>query len=452
MSANLTEGKILSTLLRLGLPIAGVQAMNMAYNITDMFWLGRVSSDALAATGVAGLYLWLSVGLMIIGRVGAEIGVSQARGREDIDAAYHFSRTALYISAFLGLAYGAFLFFLRNPLVGFFDFEEVHVAAYAISYIGIMALGMPAMFIGSSIDGTFVASGNSRTPFIIGSSGLILNMILTPIFIFSLGLGVIGAAASSVISQYTVFAVRLYAIKFLKNRPFEVYSFLMPFKLDDTVKKILRLTLPISLENSLFPFLTMWTTRFEVGFGASAVSLSRVGTQIESLSWLVGAGFGAALTAFVGQNFAAKKFERVTRGVRYTSGVLLIWGLFVTLVLAFGGNFFFDIFLPEYAYNVELRRLFITFLRILAACQIFSNLEFVATNAFRGKGKTIPPSVVSISSNLIRVPLAFGLSLTPLGLLGIWIAVSFTSGLRGLAVMLWYIIDSMFEHKRRDMA
>jgi len=196
----------------------------------------------------------------------------------------------------------------------------------------------------------------------------------------------------------------------------------------------------------------MWTTRFEVGFGASAVSLSRVGTQIESLSWLVGAGFGAALTAFVGQNYAAKKLERVSQGVHYAGGVLVLWGLFVTLVLAFGGSLFFDIFLPEYAYNLELRQLFITYLLILAACQIFSNLEFLATNAFRGKGKTIPPSVVNITSNLIRVPLALGLSLTPLGLLGIWIAVSFTAGLRGLVVVLWYIIDNILESKRRELA
>ena len=443
MNSDLTKGKIFPSLLRLGLPIAGVNAMNMAYNITDMFWLGRVSSDALAATGVSGLYLWLSVGLMLIGRVGAEVGVAQSRGRGDIDAAYRFSRTAIYIAAILGLAYGIFLITLSGPLVGFFNFQEATVVAYATAYIAIMAIGIPAVFISSSIDGTFLASGNSRLPFIIGSSGLILNMILTPIFIFVLNLGVVGAAVSSIISQYVVFVARILALKYLKNRPFDEYKFIMPFNFrDDTVKDIFKLTWPICLENTLFPLLTMFTTRFEAGFGASAVSMSRVGVQIESLSWLVGGGFGAALTAFVGQNFGAGKFDRVSAGVRYAFFALLVWGSFVTLILWFGGGAVFAVFLPEYAPYPEMAQLFITYLRILAVCQIFANLEFAATNAFRGKGKTLPPSIVSISSNLIRVPLAFALSLTPLGLLGIWAAISFTAGIRGVAIVIWYVVDN----------
>jgi len=443
MNTDLTKGKIFPSLLRLGLPIAGVNAMNMAYNITDMFWLGRVSSDALAATGVSGLYLWLSVGLMLIGRIGAEVGVAQSRGRGDVDAAYKFSRTAIYIAAILGLVYGIFLITLRTPLVGFFNFQEATVVAYATAYIAIMAIGIPAVFISSSIDGTFVASGNSRMPFLIGSSGLILNMILTPIFIFVLNLGVVGAAVSSVISQYAVFVARVLALKYLKNRPFEVYQFIMPFNFrDGTVKDIFKLTWPICLENTLFPLLTMFTTRFEAGFGSSAVSMSRVGVQIESLSWLVGGGFGAALTAFVGQNFGAGKFDRVSAGVRYAVGALLVWGVFVTSVMWFGGGMVFTIFLPEYAPYPEMAQLFITYMRILAACQIFANLEFAATNAFRGKGKTLPPSIVSISSNLIRVPLAYVLSLTPLGLLGIWVAISFTASIRGIAVAIWYILDN----------
>jgi len=450
INGNLAEGKIFSSLLRLGLPIAGVQVMHMAYNITDMFWLGRVSSDALAASGVAGLFLWLSVGLMIIGRVGAEVGVAQSKGQGDDAAAYRYSRAALYIAAALGILYGSILILFRTPLIGFFNFQEANVAADAADYLAIMALGIPAIFIASSIDGTFVASGNSRTPFLIGSAGLIFNMILTPIFIFSLGLGVFGAAVSSVIAQYTVFVVRIAAIKRFKNRPFDTYQFMVPFSFSAIISDlrtgtsghIFKLTLPICLEQTLFPLLTMVTTRFEVSFGAFAISMSRVGSQIESLSWLVGAGFGAALTAFVGQNFGAGKMDRISKGVRYAGYSLGVWGIFVTVVLWFGGDIIFTVFLPEYAPDPEMRSIFTTYLRILAACQILANLEFVATNAFRGKGKTVPPSVVSITSNVIRVPLAYFLSLTPLGLLGIWTAVSITGGLRGAGVCLWYIWDT----------
>ena len=451
MRGDLTRGKIFSALLRLAIPLAGGSVMQMAYNLLDMFWLGRVSGEAVAATGAAGLFIWLSVGLMTIGNVGAEVGVSQARGRGDFADAYRFSRASLYISAALGLIYGAFLFLFRAPLVGFFRFQELQVAADASAYTGIIAFGIPAMFISSTIGSTFVASGNSRTPFIINSIGLILNMILTPVMILPLGfgLGVFGAAVSSGISKYFVLILSLIAVKHSKNRPFDEYRFRAKIRIPaivqdlrtGTANKIFRLTIPVCLENTLWPLLTLVTTRIEVSFGAFALTISRVGVQVESLIWLVGGGFGGALTSFVGQNFGAGKSERISRGVKYTAYSMIAWAGLVMIFMWFAGGFVFRIFLPEYVGNTEMRSLFITHMRILAAFAIPFSLHIVAGGAFQGEGKTIPPSVTSIASNLIRVPLAFFLSRTSLGVLGVWFAISFTAGLRGLSVFIWYLWD-----------
>jgi len=453
---DLTQGGIIGNLLRLALPLAGGSFLNMAYNLTDIFWLGRVGNDAIASAGTAGLFIWLSVGFMLVGRVGAEIGVSQARGRGDLAEAYRYSKTALYISAALGLLYGAFLFFFRNALVGFFNFEEAHVAADTAIYMGITAAGMPALFIAASISGTFNASGNSRTPFIISGCGIALNMILSPIFILLLDMGVTGAAFTSVVSKYVVLAAVLVAVKRSKNRPFDIYrltarprfSVIYEDFRTGKAREIIKLTLPIWLENTLFPLLSIATARFEVAFGAFAVSISRVGGQIESLSWLVGAGFGAALTAFVGQNFGAGKPERISRGVRYSAVFMTGWGLMVTAILWFGSPVVLAMFLPEFVQDPEMTALVVSNLRILAICQVFMNLEFVATNAFRGRGRTVPPSVTGITTNVIRVPLAFILSRSALGLPGVWIAISFTASLRGLSIFLWYMIDMKKERGR----
>ncbi|MCL2839250.1 MAG: MATE family efflux transporter [Defluviitaleaceae bacterium] len=438
MHRDLTQGKIFSTLMRLALPIAGAQVMHMAYNLTDMFWLGQVSEYALAASGAAGLFLWLSMGFLMIGRIGAEVGVAQARGRGDIVAAYSFARMSIYVAVVLGTLYGAFLIIFRHPLVAFFNFYDTGVAVDTAMYTAIMAIGIPANFIVNAAHASFVASGNSRTPFLISSSGLILNMILTPIVVFSMGLGVFGAALSSVFSQYVVFIITIIAIKRFRTRPFAKFEFITPVEMSK-IKEIFYIATPVGLENMLWPLLTIVTTRFELEFGDFALAMSRVGTQVESLSWLVGAGFGAALTAFVGQNFGAGKHDRIAKGVRYSTYILIFWGALVTSVLWFGGDVILAIFLPNFLAQEDMRQLFITYLRILAACQIFANLEYVASNAFRGKGRTIPPSISSITSNLIRVPLAFILSRTPMGVLGVWSAISLTSGLRGVMVCLWYL-------------
>ena len=444
---DLTQGKIFSTLLRLSVPIAGAQVIQMAYNLTDMFWLGRVSGDAVAAAGAAGMFMWLAVGLLMVGRIGAEVGVAQARGRGENAVAYDYSRAAIFIAFGLGVLYGAFLFVFRDILVGFLDFYETHVATDTVAYMAVIAFGMPAMYVSAAITGTFVSSGNARTPFLINGGGLVFNMLITPIFIFVLDLGVIGAAASSSIAKIAVMIVSLIAIKRFKSRPFDEYHFFDSGKIYNNVKAIFKMAWPVSLENTVWPLFTLAVTRIEIGFGSSALAMSRVAIQVESLSWLVGAGFGAALTAFVGQNFGAGRFDRISKGVRYSVGVLIVWGAIVSVILWFGGGIIFQVFLPHYAINIEMRSLFITYLRMLAITQIFANMEYVGSNAFRGIGHTLPPSVVSISSNIIRVPLAFALSLTGLGILGVWGAVAFTSALRGIGSCTWYYFKNRRDNK-----
>jgi len=275
-------------------------------------------------------------------------------------------------------------------------------------------------------------------------------MILSPIFILGLGLGVVGAGVTSVIAQYTVLVAMFVAVKRFRSRPFDVFKLTARFDFSairaefthGKARDILRLTWPICLENTLFPLLTMATTYFEVAFGAFAVSISRVGTQVESLSWLVGAGFGAALTAFVGQNFGAGKHDRINQGVRYTTIFMLGWGALVASVLWFGSPVIIAAFLPGYASDPDMVRLVVSNLRILAACQEFSKYKLVPTKAFRGKGRTLPPSITGITSNVIRVPLALVLSrFTPLGLLGVWAAISATAALRGVSIFIWYHLD-----------
>ncbi|NEW84742.1 MAG: MATE family efflux transporter, partial [Mariniphaga sp.] len=71
---NLTKGSIPRQLIRLSLPIMGTSFVQMAYNLTDMIWLGKVGSDSVAAVGVASFFTWFGVSIMLIARIGAEIG------------------------------------------------------------------------------------------------------------------------------------------------------------------------------------------------------------------------------------------------------------------------------------------------------------------------------------------------------------------------------------------
>jgi len=438
---DLTRGPIPRKLLAIALPIVSTQIMQMTYNLTDMFWLGRVGYGAVAASGTAGLYIWLSVGFMLLGRMGAEIGVSQSLGRGDDTAALEYSQNAFFIAVLSGVLFGASLILFSRQLVGFFNFQETSVAADTEAYLSIIGISMPLSFVSSVIAGTFNASGNTKTPFIISGAGFLLNMAADPVLIFTFGLGVKGAAVATVIAQTTVCALMIFAVKKSGRRPFEKYIFFVR-PLWERLKQILKWTIPIGLESCLFCFLTMLTSRFEVAFGAYAIAVGRVGSQIESLSWLVGGSFGSALTAFVGQNFGAGENGRVRTGVRAAALCMTCWGIGVTMLLVFAGGAIFNVFLPD----PSLTALGVKYLRIIAVCQIPMNLEAVAGNAYKGTGRTVKPSAVSITSNVIRVPLAYLLS-RMVGLTGVWIAVSATACLRGVWISAWYIKDEYMKKR-----
>jgi len=442
---NLTEGGILKKLLLVALPIIGTQLMQMAYNLTDVFWVARVGSDAVASVGSAGMFLWLSYGFLLIGRMGAEIGVSQHLGKGDKKSALVFSQNAMVVALVLGLLFSMMMIFFSKTLIGFFHFQEKEVADNAAIYISIVGYTMSLNFVSSVATGTFNASGNSHTPFVINGIGLLLNIILDPVFIFLFGMGVRGAAIATVISQLVSCSALIVALVFSKHRPFEHYSFL--FKPDfDKIKRILKWSVPIGLESILFCFLSMISTRIEASFGADAVAASRIGVQIEALSWLIGGGFGSAVVAFVGQNYGARKEERVHKGTRIALAVMTVWGTIITLVLIFLGGAIFSFFLPV----PRLVALGKRYLFIMAFSQLSMNIESVISGVFKGRGRTIPPSIVSAVCNTTRPIMAYILSRTSLGLSGVWIAVTLSTVFWGVWLCLWHFYSSSSYNKKSN--
>ena len=430
---DLTSGSILRKLLLVAVPIMGTQLMQMAYNLVDVAYLGRVGSDAVAASSTAGFYLWLSNAFLLLGRMGAEIGVSQALGRGDGDDARRYARGAVWLAVSLGMAFGLAMILLRAPLIGFFRLKEQNVVAEARRYLVITSLAMPFAFLSAAGNAVFTASGNSRMPFVINSVGLVFNMILDPVLIFGAKLGVIGAATATASAQVFVCILAMVALKQAKHRPFETIRLL---KRPDWVhiRQMLRWSVPVALESLFYTFLSMLTTRLVASYGAGPVAAVDVGTQIESLSWLVGGGFGSAVTAFIGQNYGARRQDRIDRCVRSSLLVMTGWGVLVSLALYFLGGAMFLVFLPDRS----LLPVGALYLRIMAFSELFLCVEGVASGAFRGCGQTRQSAVASICANISRVILAYALSRTSLGIAGVFWGITISTDVRVLWIVIWY--------------
>ncbi len=435
---DLTKGGILSKLLLVAFPIMGTQLMQMTYNLTDMFWLGRMENSvtAVAASGLAGMFMWLSMALIMIGRMGSEIGTSQNLGRGDLDAAREYAQDSAGIALALGVGYGAVLIAFAGPLISLLQVKEPAVFTAACAYLRIVGLGVALTFVSAAITGSFNGAGNSRLTFLANATGLIVNMILDPLMILRWGWGIQGAAVATIIAQTVVLVLMVWFSKRHPQRPFPHFQIFG--RIDKSrARQILSWSLPISLENAAFTSLAMVVTGMvSAWYGETAVAVQRVGSQIESLSWLIGGGFASATTAFVGQNCGARQWKRIHKGYRISLAVLLGWETFVTALLMLGGRFLFSLFLSEPPAILDMGA---TYLRILALSQVFMALEGACSGVFRGMGQTLPPSICSIISNLLR-PLLCWVFAKLIGLNGLWAGIAVSAALRGTFMLTWYTL------------
>jgi putative MATE family efflux protein len=430
----------------------GTSFVQMAYNMTDMIWLGRLSSESVAAVGTAGFFTWLAMAFILIPKVGAEVGVAQSVGRKDLKGAKSYIRHTLQMIIGLGVLYGAFLILFRRPLIEFFHLGTSKVEDMAVTYLVIVSLGMVSYFINPVFTSIFNGYGNSKTPFLINAVGLVVNMALDPLMIFGFGpfpaMGVAGAALATILAQFIV--TLLFILQARKET--HIFSRINLFERPEKEKLrwIVKLGLPVAVQSGLFTFFAMILARIISKWGPVPIAVQKVGSQIESISWMTAGGFSTALSTFVGQNYGAKKWRRIVKGYFAAMGLMAGIGVFATALLIFGARPVFSIFIPE----EETIKQGIVYLKILGVSQLLMCIEIGTQGAFNGLGKTIPPSVVGILGNALRIPMAIFLAAENLlGLNGVWWSISISSILKGLFLFGWFLIflktNPNFAQKRK---
>ena len=433
---DLLHGKIMRSLCILAVPIVMTYFIQMAYNFIDMIWIGRLGSGAVAGVGVAGMFTWFSNGLVMMAKMGGQVKIGHCLGAGDDDDARRYLGAALKLGIVFALFFGIGINILAHSLIGFFHLSSPAVIHDAVLYLRITCGLVIFTFMNQIFTSSFNVYGDSRTPFIMNTCGLVSNVIADPLLIFGIGpfpaLGVAGAAVATVFAQMFVFILFIFAIrkrhplyrglKLAEPRPFQYYT------------QIIRIGLPLSLQDMLFSCCSMLIARFVAVYGDGAAQ--KVGTQVESLSWMAADGFMAAINAFISQNYGAGQLDRVKAGYRSIMKIVLVWGSLCTLLLVFLPGPIFRIFLNDDA----VLPIGIDYLRIMGFSQLFMCAEITTAGAFGGLGNTLPPSSESILLTCMRIPLLLILTKTPLGLSGIWWSISISSILKGIVLVSWYLI------------
>ena len=446
-SINLVSGNILSTLFKLAVPILGTSFIQMAYNMVDMIWVGRIGSNAVAAVGTAGFFTWFGTSLVFISKIGAEIGVAQSIGKKNDKEKNKFIYNSLFINIIIAIIYTIILLIFRKSFIDFFKLGDLEIVNMSINFLVIVSIGMIFSFLNPLFTGIFNASGSSKIPFLINTIGLVFNIVFDPILIFGLfgfpKLGVEGAAIATVTAQAIVTII--FIISFVKNG----YNLSLKNKkyLDKEVCfKICKLGIPTALQNCGFAFFAMIIGRIVASWGPVAIAVQKVGSQIEAISWMTAEGFATALTAFVGQNYGANKWDRILKGYKATMIMACTIGIFSTILFVFFGESIFSIFIPE----EEAILSGAIYLKILGYSQLFMCIEITTSGAFSGFGDTVTPSWVSIILTGFRIPIAIFLSsILALGINGVWWSISGTSIVKGILLLILFIFMIIIPNRKK---
>ena len=432
---DFTRGAIFGPLVRLAMPIMATSFVQMAYNLTDMAWVGRLGSESVAAIGAVGMLMWLNSSFAMLSKIASEVSICQALGARKRHEAMACASHTTTISLLMALVMAVVLYSGAGFILSFFKLST-HISNLAVDYLHIVSTAVPFTFLVLNFSGIYNGAGRSNIPFYIVTSGLVCNMALDPLFIFGIsgvfeGMGVKGAAIATWISQGIVLLLFVYRLR-KSDGILDRFPFLVRLRGNLTLR-VLRLGFPVAMMTLFFASINTFLARIASIYGGHlGITTQTTGGQIEAITWSTSQGFSTALGAFVAQNFGAGKMSRAWRAYRDTLMVMLSLGVAVSAAFLFFGDKIFGVIIPEAA----AARAGGDYLWVMGFSQIFMMIELTTQGMFNGMGRTTPPAVVSIVFNFARIPMAL-LFASWMGITGVWWAISASSVIKGIILPLW---------------
>lgn len=428
-SIDLTKDNIKKSLIVLSIPLTLTAFVQIAYTLVDMVWIGRIGSNAVAAVGVSYFLAWIAEALSLIAKIGGGVYASQAYGRKDEKLTSLILQNGYFQGFITSIIYIVLILTFKTYIIDFYKLGK-EVSDFANEYLSITTLGYLFVFLNPIFSQSFYSIGESVTPFRINTIGLVLNIILDPLFIFGFGpippMGIRGAAIATVTGQATVFLIFLFVMRrkegVIKN---SLENFTLSTKWQ---KRIFKLGLPVSFISGIHACITIVLNKLMAGFGPKPVAVYSIGSQLESISWKTTEGCQAVIQSLIAQNYGAGLVDRVKKGVKESLKLVGTIGLIATIILFGFRNSLFKVFVPG---DIETINLGAKYLAILSASQLMMSLEIGSTGVFQGLSDTRTPSAISVIFNAARIPISF-LLIPYFGVLGIWLSMTITSIIKGI--------------------
>lgn len=446
-SDEMTEGALLRPLLVLAAPLLVQNLVQVVQQLVDLFWLGRLSGDAVAAVGLVFPVYALLVAFAVIGPyVGTQVLVSQRVGGEDATGARRALFTGLLIAVAVGLGFGLLTSGVTAPLTRLLTATQPgpvgeRVAAMGAAYLGIIGLGLPFLALSDTIEGAFVGWGDSRAALYLNVLAVLINVVLDPILIFGLGpapaLGVEGAALALILGYAGSFFLGLGLVARGRNGGMLSRATMTIDRSEH--RALLDIGVPTAAQQTARQTVrvVIISVVFATG-GPAGVAAYTVGARVAAVAFIPAQGLQQATQSMVGQNLGAGNPRRAGQvtwlGVAVAGGVLGVvaviqWFVPTTLVTAITPG------LGTQAFGLSVE-----YLRILAYGYPAIGIAYLLEGGFNGARRTRTSFIATLVQFwAIRLPIAAAGGLwLGYGVTAVFWAVTLSNVLAAIGLGLYY--------------
>lgn len=379
----MTEGSIFKHLFFFAIPLIIGNLFQQLYNTVDSVIVGNyVGSEALAAVGSSGSLINLLVGLFMGTATGAGVVISQsfgAKDEENVSKAVHTTLAFAAASGVLLIAVGMIFSPHILKLMG----TPAEVMDNSVIYLRTYFTGSLFSVVYNMSTGILNAVGDSKKPLYFLAAASVVNIILDLLFVVGFHLGVIGAALATVISQ----GVSCFLIVFTLTRvegwhrvTLKKIRFYKGF-----LSKIVKIGLPTGIQNMVVSFSNVVVQSSINSFGSYAMAGCAAYNKIDGFNILPVQSISLAATTFTGQNFGAKRHDRVRKGLLTSVAMVIGYNIITsTLLILFGHNI-----LGVFSSDPNVMKYGMMMLMHMAPFYFMVGVDNVLAGNIRGVGKTM---------------------------------------------------------------
>ncbi len=341
----LTQGSVTRTLMRMAIPMLGGTLAMQAFNLTDTWFVAELGTLPLAAMGFTFPVVML-VGCLVRGLgIGATTQVSHALGQGNRDLARRVTTNAMILGLIAVVVISVLGVLTIDPVFRALGADE-DVLPMVHEYMTIWYMGVAFMVLPMVANDAIRATGDTVRPSLLMMLGAILNMILDPIMIFGLAgfpaMGIRGAALATMLTRAATCVASLWIL----HRRHGLLLLSVPSLRDmlDSWRRVLAIGIPAALSSLLTPISSAIITRMVAQHGTAAIAATGAGGRIEMFAFMIPMCLGSSLMPFVGQNFGAKRLDRVREARRSSMTFAALFGLLTLVMFLVGAPFFAKLF------------------------------------------------------------------------------------------------------------